>query len=161
MGRLDIGGTWVGEYGYDDGTPDVPGPPVRFTLAARPGWFGRFHGVAQDAAPAGVPDEAAVNGWVSGTAVEFRKQYPVFYMFLEGRRVTLREYIEDLHGIPIDADVPPRPVHYRGEYDPIRDVVAGWWRIPDGPMWLRSRGRGLRLEFPETAGVWQMRRDHG
>lgn len=161
MARLDIGGTWVGQYGYDEDFPDDVPPPVAFTLTARPGWFGRFRGTVRDDPAAGVPDEAAVRGWVTETTVEFRKQYPVFYMQLRGERVTLREYMEELNGVSIDRDVPPKPIHYRGEYDPVRGAFAGAWRIPGGPVWLSSNGRSLRLEFPECTGVWAMRRDHG
>src|SRR5262249_25108242 len=86
VARVDIGGTWVGRYGYDEELLDEVPPPVVFTLVARVGWFGRFRGTIQDDPVAGNPDEAAVRGWVTERTVEFRKQYPMFYMFLRGER---------------------------------------------------------------------------
>lgn len=159
MVRWDITGSWVGEYFYHPSPafPTLP-PGSGFTLTTTRGWFGRFRGFVQDDPATGAPVEADVTGWVFGKTVRFRKQYRAFYINLGVRRVTLREHLELDHGMPLDRDVPARPIRYSGTYDPEEDVITGTWRISSGQIRIRSRGRIFHIPVPVLTGSWSMRR---
>jgi hypothetical protein len=159
MAKWDITGKWVGEYSYHPGkaVPVLP-PPVCFALDARLGWFGRLRGTIQDDPVGGPPEPASMVGWVWGTTVSFRKQYPRFYVIHEGELITLDEQLEITHGITLDESPAARPIWYRGRYDPENNIVRGIWRIEEGRLHLKTRGQVLVCALRGTSGEWSMQR---
>lgn len=160
MPEWDITGSWVGEYTYTPGPGYATLPPATgFTLTARRGWFGRFQGVIRDDPTRGVPEEATVQGHVSGLQITFWKQYPAMYCFDRGKLVSLAEYLERLQGLHIYALPVPDPIRYVGAYDPAAEAARGQWQISAGVMRFRSGGRLLEVQVPASTGQWVMRRE--
>jgi hypothetical protein len=159
VARFKIDGTWEGEYSYHqkrDG-PEVP-PPVRFTLTARGGWFGAFEGTIQDDPTQANPEPAGVRGRVSGTTLNFTKQYPEMYIHHEGRSIPLAEFLESEKGLVVDGKVRGVPIHYEGDYDEAEERVTGIWWLAPGTVHIRSRGKLVTINRAGGSGRWMMRR---
>src|SRR5215207_10054835 len=159
MPRWDVTGVWAGEYWYDP-SPQFPAlpPPTPFRLVAEQGWFGRFRGTVRDAPAGGQPAEAAVAGRVTRTGLWFRKWYPVDYVWLGDRVVTLADGVAAEHGVRLDADPAPAPIWYRGECDPADGGVRGTWEVR--PHWVHGSSGGQPVTFPVPgySGGWRMER---
>ena len=162
MPRLNIGGRWVGEFSYHAGAnPNIPQGGFGFTFEARRGWFGHFRGTVQDD-PHGSeprPEVATISGYVSGTSVFFRKVYPVLRFITEDERtMALSDYMAEINGIEIDAEVASPPIRYIGEYDEVEQVIRGTWEFSKQATTFTSRGRRFTLGPSQGSGDWYMRR---
>jgi hypothetical protein len=162
MTSWDITGSWTGEYSYHPNELHMVLPPsVGFTLTARAGWFSRFRGTVQDDPKKGSPEEATIRGKIVGTRVTFVKQYPICYMTTGDRLVSVREWAEAAHGLDLDRDVPPAPIRYRGEYDPVEQTVLGTWKQEQYCLRIPIGRRVLRMQMASQTGDWSMRRQFG
>jgi hypothetical protein len=161
MAKLDITGTWIGEFWYFR-NPEFPVLPARtgFTLVAdQARCLGRFIGTVQDTAVGDmVPDEASVGGRVAGHRIRFRKQYPKFYVWMDDRLETLSENIKARLGIDLDEEPVTVPIHYRGEYIANEEYVEGTWEVAEYNLRCWSDGRPLDFQMPGYAGGWRMAR---
>lgn len=159
MAGFDIDGCWQGEYVYgpNELVPQLP-PSVRFTLTARGGWFGKFQGTIQDDPERGVADTAAVRGQIQGRTLTFTKRYPTVYTFCDGRLVSLADFMQSQHGLPLDCAVPGIPIFYEGEYDPRQESLSGTWYYEPQRVNVWSSGQRYEMETPPTSGRWTAHR---
>jgi len=164
MTKLDITGTWTGEYWYFPNPvfPILP-PRTSFSLVAlQRGCLGRFSGTVQDARVAGVlQEEAAIGGRVAGNRIRFWKQYASYYVWMEDRLVTLGEEIRANLEITLDEEPQTAPIRYRGKYVPEEGYAEGTWEFPTYGLQCWSDGRSFDILMPGCAGAWRMARQSG
>ena len=116
---MNVSGTWVGEYLFEETAGDkeavaVAGHIVAFTMDLTQGWLGAVSGKVQDDARTGYPEEGKVKGKIKGTMLEFRRLMPVFRMMHETGRITLEKWSER-RKVLIDSDRAAPPMLFEGE----------------------------------------------
>jgi hypothetical protein len=157
--RWSIAGRWQGRYSYDGGEGTQPRTAVSFSMELRQSWFGRFSGSVQDDPGRGPPEGGRVQGRIIGDRVEFLKWMPVFYVQDGDRLQTLREYLECQCRLPLDRDVRPPPVCYRGQYSADTGQLSGRWEIQAGIIRFSSAGRPYEYPIPIVTGAWEISRE--
>ncbi len=159
MSKWDITGIWDGEYRYDvnDRRSDMI-PNVPFSLTAHRGWFGRFKGVIQDNPRQAAIAEARICGTINSEELTFFKQYPVFYVMSGPNWVTLKQSLEQNHGLSLDHELIPPPIVYQGYYDKNDESVRGTWRVEAQLIQFWSQGQSRKLPCKAYSGSWTMRR---
>jgi hypothetical protein len=140
--------------------PDSPVLPtaVGFDLALEQHWFGKIRGRVQDDPDKGAPQPGVVEGRVFGSRVKFRKWLPEFLVFSEERVITLGEFFRREYDTPLDEDLLPPPIWYRGRYDPLSQRVEGNWEMAPVVFKIVSRGVPFECPFPLVTGTWEMAR---
>jgi len=147
---VNLRGGWVGEYGHDSTSHAL----VPFRMELSHSWLVRLSGVVRDG-EGGVPEEAALSGWLLGSKVRFQKRQLGFWVLDEGRTMPLRELASAKYGATV-ADVSQPPIMYVGTLTADGQSMSGSWRIRPNLVPFIGEDRGF--SFPEITGTWNAKR---
>lgn len=138
----DHSGHWKGEIVFGKKYGRKEGTKLFFELEMVQ-YTNQITGVAIDTAGEVVsPDEAAINGTISGNDIDFVKQYVHSHYLLEDG---------SLH---VDETQPGHLIYYTGSYREETDSFAGTWRIKG-----KFRLFGIiPIPYNGGDGTWQMER---
>jgi hypothetical protein len=155
MSKIQMQGTWVGEYEMPKSS-EGPAYSVPFTMDLKDGFFGAFSGTVRDDPGIGMPEPGTIHGKIRGLQVEFTKQMPIAYVALSKGAIKLSVYLME-QGITVDERaIKHSPIYYLGRYITDQDTVAGKWRI--SAHMLRIPGTRMIMRFLSGCGDFWMKR---
>ena len=107
---------FIGELTYGEMYKETAGESLQFTLEIS--WLGNtFSGISKDISGRGVsPDEATINGHLSGDSISYTKQY-------KRRHFIGADLSTEIH------EKPGFPIFYKGNFNSDKNQYEGIWEI--------------------------------
>ncbi|HEY0975957.1 MAG TPA: hypothetical protein VGE21_00690 [Flavobacteriales bacterium] len=144
-GRIDLLGSWIGQYTYDHLLPgETENSPalVGFRIDIHRVEGDRFFGtVKDDEATGGTPGTGTISGTFSENGVRFTKQMPIASEYDEKGRWTYE-------------NKPHRKLLYDGAFSRDKQHLSGTWRFKTAWAWYGP----IPYRVSYGTGEWEMRR---
>ena len=153
---MNISGTWVGEYVYDESeATQVGGQVVAFTMVLKQGWFGMVSGTVQDDARSGFAEAGEIKGRIKGETCGFNKLQPKMRLMHERSRMTL-EQVADRYNVVINTKKAHPAILHMGKVSADGKEMEGKWRVPEAVV--EVPGSASSVSTPVMTGTWKARR---
>ena len=145
---MNFSGTWEGRFDWDE--PDVP--PTKFRLRLRQNIFGRVVGEAVDLDEQLDFPRAEIRGIAEGNVFTFRKIYGSVIFRVDGRVMTLPEYVRARYDDEVGDGPETREIDYKGVFTTHDNALAGRWN--SRPDWVFLEQSEEWMPLMENSGLW-------